>query len=448
MDSRVAELNVPKVIESSTVETKSISRGHVIYASIVAFLAWVFSTYDFILFGTLLPVMAQDFHWSTAESTKIATWVSLATLIVSLTVGPITDYFGRRNALMITTAGAALSSGLTGFTMGPLYLIVVRALSGLGFQEQAVNTTYLSELVGAKKRGFLYSFVQGGWPIGVLFASFMTAVLLPKIGWRGVFWVGTLPAVLILILRFKLKETPRYEALKQVRNLIRAGEIDQAKKLGKVYGIDTEKMSKFSFLQLFAPDIRRHTIFLGLAHLFNWFAIQVLTVLSTTVLTEGKGISFDNSLFMLIFSNALAYIGYIFHGYIGDRIGRRETLIGSWIIAGLSYTFMLFVAQGYWSVLISYSVGLFFLIGAYAALFTYMGESYPTRIRGTGAAFINAMGPIGAIFGSLVFTLTVENNGVIMATFLSGVLPLLLSGILMFGARSIAPSKELENISQ
>ncbi|WP_051330971.1 MFS transporter [Aneurinibacillus terranovensis] len=449
MDTTIVEKDVVesmKPINYSKSET--VSKGQVIYASIVAFFAWVFSTYDFILFGTLLPIMAAEFHWSTAQSAGVATWVSVTTFIVSLTVGPIADYFGRRNALMITTAGAALSSGLTGFTMGPLYLIIVRALSGFGYSEQAVNTTYLSEMAGAKKRGFVYSFIQGGWPIGVLFASFITAVLLPSLGWRGVFWVGTIPAVIIMLLRIKLKESPKYEQMREVRELIKEGKLDQAKALGQKTGIDSEKMTKFSVTQLFAPDIRKHTIFLGIAITLNWFAIQIFSVLSTTVLTEGKGISFHNSLFMLIFSNALAYVGYVTHGYLGDKFGRRGTIIVSWILAGLSYTVMLFLAHGYWPVLISYSIGLFFLIGSYAALYTYMGESFPTRIRGTGAAFINAMGPVGAILASLLFTVTVSGFGAVTATFLAGVIPLILSGILMFGTKSIAPSKELEEISQ
>ena len=148
----------------------AVSQSQVVYASIVAFLAWMLSVYDFILFGTLLPLIAKDFGWSTAFSTFIATWVGVGTFLVAITVGPMTDYLGRRTALVLTTGGAALSSGLAAFTFNPLYLVIVRALSGFGYSEQAVNTTYLSELYGAKNRGFLYSFVQGGWPIGVLFA--------------------------------------------------------------------------------------------------------------------------------------------------------------------------------------------------------------------------------------------------------------------------------------
>lgn len=442
--------NVMNETENQKLDRR-ISKGHLIYASIVAFFAWMFSVYDFILFGTLLPVMAEEFNWSTAKSTEIATWVAVGTFLVSLTVGPITDYFGRRNALVITTAGAALSSGLTAFTMNPIYLILVRALSGFGYSEQAVNTTYLSEIYGESKRGLFYSFIQGGWPVGVLFASLITAVLLPEIGWRGVFLVGTFPAVLILLLRLRLKESPRFEEMKRVRHLMRQGNVTEAQKLGAVSGIDTKKITRFTFSQLFSSDVRKHTIFLGVAFLLNWFSIQIFSVLSTTVLTQGKGISFSNSLFLLILSNVIAYIGYVTHGYVGDRVGRRGTIITAWILAGLFYSAMLFLAHSYWMVLLTYSIGLFFQIGSYSALFTYMGESFPTRVRGTGSAFINAMGPIGGILGSAIFSAMVgsgDAQSVVTAAFVSGALPLILSGLFMFGARPIPPAKPLEDIAQ
>ncbi|GAC1358879.1 MAG: MFS transporter [Ktedonobacteraceae bacterium] len=428
--------------------SSAITNRDVIYASIVAFFAWLFSVYDFILFGTLLPVIAQDFKWSTATSTGIATWVALGTFLVALLVGPITDYFGRRNALVITVGGAAISSGLTAFTPSALYLIIVRALSGFGYSEQAVNTTYLSEIYGPRRRGFIYSFIQGGWPIGVLFASFMAIILLPAVGWRGVFLVSTLPIIIILLLRFNLKESPRYEHMVAVRNLEAQGKNTEAEELGREYGIDANRSTKFTYVQLFGADVRKHTIFLGAAFLLNWFAVQIFAVLGTTVLTQGKGISFSNSLFLLILSNALAYVGYVAHGYIGDAIGRRETIAGAWILSGISYTVMLLLPSNYWAVLISYSVGLFFLIGSYSALFTYMGESFPTRMRGTGSSFINAMGPIGGVLGSLLFTTILQGGAsIVNATLIAGALPLILSGLLMFGARRVPPQQTLEEIA-
>jgi MFS family permease len=123
-----------------------------VYSSIVAFLAWVFSVYDYTLFGTLLPQMADDLGWSTATSTAVATWVGVGVFIVSLTVGPLLDYLGRKTSLILTTAGAAISSGLTALSFSALYVVIIRAFSGLGYSEQVVNTTYLNELYGTRQR--------------------------------------------------------------------------------------------------------------------------------------------------------------------------------------------------------------------------------------------------------------------------------------------------------
>ena len=145
------------------------STRELVYPSIIAFLAWVVCVYDYIMFGTLLPKMADDFGWATATSTLIATLVSIGTFFVAIFVGPMIDYVGRKRSLIITTAGTGLSSLLTGLTPGVFsapYLSVIRAISGLGYSEQAVNTTYLNELYGNRKsRGFIYAFIQGGWPI-------------------------------------------------------------------------------------------------------------------------------------------------------------------------------------------------------------------------------------------------------------------------------------------
>jgi MFS transporter, putative metabolite:H+ symporter len=177
----------------------------------------VFSVYDFILFGTLLPEIRDDFGWSGGFAATVSTLVSVGTFFVALMVGPLIDRLGRRLAMITTTAGAAISSGLTGITVSaiaPVWMVVVRSASGLGYSEQAVNSTYLNELYAAEEghgrranRGFIYSLVRGGWPVGVLFAALMSSLLLPLIGWRGVFLVATFPAIVIAILGRRLKES-------------------------------------------------------------------------------------------------------------------------------------------------------------------------------------------------------------------------------------------------
>jgi len=418
------------------------------YSTKVAFFAWVFSVYDYILFGILLPPIAKDFGWSTSYSTTIATWVSVGTFVVALAVGPLVDRIGRRRGMIFTTAGAAISSGLTAVTPFVGWLIGARTISGLGYSEQAVNATYLNELYASvegdtKKRGkgLTYSLVQGGWPIGVLFASLMSTLLLPAIGWRGVFAVATFPAVVIALLGRRMKESPKFEIMARGKQLLHEGDRDRALALAEEYGVDMHEHSdRNPLVQIFARDIRKHTIFISLAMLFNWFGIQVFAVLTTTVLTQAAHVSFSNSLIILILSNAVAYIGYVTHGYIGDRVGRRETIAFGWLVSSVAFLLMLLVAHGFAAVIILYTVGLFFLIGPYSAVLFYMGESYPTRIRGTGSSFVNSMGPLGAIGGSAVLTaFLAAGHSMNTAASVAGALAIFLSGLLILGARRIRP---------
>jgi MFS family permease len=428
----------------------TISRNNLIYSSIVAFLAWVVCVYDYIMFGTLLPVMADDFGWSPATSTAIATVVAIGTFFVAILVGPLIDYLGRKKALIVTTAGTAISSGLTGLTPAGFaapYLAIVRSISGLGYSEQAVNTTYLNEIYGNRKsRGFIYAFIQGGWPIGVLLAAAFSALLLGSVGWRGVFLLATIPALIVAALGARLRESPRFLAMQRVRQLENEGQHEEAVELGRHFDIDVHHVRESTLQQIFEPDIRRHTIFLALAFLTNWIGIQVFAVLGTTVLTDGKGVAFGSALVVLIVSNAAAYIGYLCHGFVGDRIGRRLTIAGGWVISGLAYTLMLFGPDSDTFVLTMYTIGLFFIIGPYAALLFFMGESFPTRVRGTGASFVNAMGPFGAIAGSGLLTvfLSVSGGNMVLSAFLSGALATLLSGLLMLGTRDVKDPREAE----
>ena len=431
----------------------TLSNKTVAYSSIVAFLAWVFAVYDYTLFGTLLPAMADDLGWTPATSTAVATYVGVGVFIVSIGVGPILDYFGRKASLIIATTGAALSSGLTALSFSALYVVVVRALSGFGYSEQVVNATYLNEIYGKqrrggfiyRRRGLVYSLVQGGWPVGVLIGAGLAAILVPIVGWRGAFLVAVLPSIVVVIMAFWLLESPTYKAMKYIKQLEKEGRHEEATEFSHEHGIDTSHSEEITYLQIFRPDIRKHTIFLSLAFLANWVGIQVFAVLGTTVLTEGKGFSFSSALLVLVISNAAAFIGYLTHGYFGDLIGRRWTIAGGWLISGTAYTIMLFGPDAGAFVLTMYTIGLFFVIGPYAALLFYMGESFPTRMRGTGAAFVNAMGPLGAIVGSALLTVFLS-AGFQMTTsaFFAGAIAIVLSGLLMFGTRKVEDTDQAE----
>ncbi|MBW5414527.1 MFS transporter [Pseudomonas sp. MAG002Y] len=429
---------------------QTLSSGDVKYATWIAFFAWVFAVYDFILFGTLLPVMGGHYSWSEAEQAEIATWVAVGGAVVAFAIGPIVDRIGRRGGIMFTIGGAALCSLLTAICagMGKGALIGVRSVAGLGYAEEGVNATYLTEIYAAsddpkliKRRGFVYSLVQSGWPVGALIAAGLTALLLPAIGWQGCFVFAAVPAFVIAVLARKLKESPQFQVHLRIAQLRKAGQESEARSLAYEYDVDYDEHAKAGVAAAFRGAALRPTVVLSVAILLNWSAIQVFSVLGTSVIVSVHHLSFENSLWILVLSNLVGFIGYLFHGWLGDRIGRRNTVALGWMCGGLAFAAMLQAPSELMPVVALYSLGLFFLTGPYSAMLFFMGESFPTSIRATGGAIVHAMGPVGAILAGLGITSVLGAGGQWHSAALwFGALPCFLSGVVMWAARHVEPS--------
>jgi MFS family permease len=421
-------------------------------ATTVAFFAWVFAVYDFILFGTLLPEIGAHYKWTPTQQAEIATLVAAGTALIAFFIGPVLDKAGRKSSLLFTVAGAAVCSGLTvvGGSLGKWPLVVIRSLAGLGYAEETVNATYLNELYTAandprlnKRKGFVYSLVQGGWPIGALVAAGLTALLLPHVGWQGCFIFATFPAIIIFFMTRRLKESPQFLLHKHVNDLRARGEDSAARAIAKRYGIDYQQHSSGGIWAAFRGESLRPTLVLGGGLLLNWAAIQVFGVLGTTVITQVHHVSFENSLLILILSNVVGYIGYLSHGFIGDKIGRRNTLALGWMCGGFAFAGMLYGPHDFPVVVGLYSLGLFFLNGPYAAALFFIGESYPTAIRGTGSAIVHAMGPIGAILAGIGITAALNSGSDwLHGALLFGAVPCFLSGLLIFATRHVDPAED------
>ncbi|AHG18380.1 MFS transporter [Chania multitudinisentens RB-25] len=430
-------------------QPQQLSIKDVKFATWIAFFAWVFAVYDFILFGTLLPEIGRHFNWNEVEQAKLATWVAVGGAIVALAVGPLVDRLGRRLGIVITVSGAALCSLLTavGGAWGKGALIGIRSVAGLGYAEQTVNATYLTEMYAAvndpklnRRKGFIYSLVQGGWPVGALVASALTALLMPIIGWQGSFIFAALPSFLIALLALKLKETPQFQIHQHIHRLRHANQPEKARQVAEDYHIDYQQHQNAGLAATFRGTSLRATLVLSCAVLINWFAIQIFSVLGTTVLTKVHNISFANSLLILVLCNLVGYCGYLVHGWLGDRFGRRNTIAVGWILGGLSFAAMLYCPSEFAVIVLLYSIGLFFLIGPYAAALFFISESFPTAIRATAGALIGAMGPVGAIIAGIGTTTILSTGGNWQsAALFFGAIPCFASGIIMLFARHVAP---------
>jgi MFS family permease len=443
------------------VEVPRVTDKDVRTATWICFFAWTFAVYDFVLFGNLLPKLADDLGWSDARSTGINTWVTAGTALVAFAIGPIVDRLGRRKGIVLAVAGAALASAMTAVAgwvvgavagLGLVLLVLVRSLAGLGYSEQAINATYLNELFAqvyvdpakARRRGIIYSLVQSGWPIGSVLAAASIYLLFPVGGWALCFIVAVFPAIFIALAGRYLKESPQFEARRRAMRLQAAGHTEQAQALAAAAGVNLADHGA-PLAAAFKGSSLRSTVVIGCAFLLNWLGVLAFAILGTSLLTaeDGKNIAFDNALAILIVSNATAFAGYVFHGWLGDLIGRRNAIAIGWILCGASFSGMLLAPDGSFApIIMLYSAGLFFLIGPYSALLFFNGESFPVHTRATGGSIINAAGQIGAIIGGLLITFTLDHNWTwTTAAFVWGCLPIFASGLLILAARNIDPRK-------
>lgn len=417
------------------------------YASAVALVAWTFAVYDLITFGNLLPAIQQSFGWSAATASLVATLVSLGSLVVALVVGPIIDLLGRRFALFVTTGGAAISSGLAALAVGPVSLIVVRALSGFGMSEQAVNAAYLNEILPPARKGLVYGLIQAGWPFGVMLSAGIAVALEPAIGWRGVFAVATFPLLVILVLRRWLPESPYFMKMQRLRRLVADGQQARSEALARHWQLEPAGRERNTYAALFAPALRRHSLAVGAMFFFKIIADSQMTVLATSILAQTKGIALTGALWTVFIGNAVAVLGYLFCGWLGDRIGRRGTVMLAQICAAAATLLLLFAAQGFVAVVACYALVLFFAQGAAAPFFAYVGESFPTRVRGSGAAYINVAGPVGGIFGPLIYGVLLSAGASPTVAAASGAVAALAAAACLLAARPITPRQDLAAVS-
>lgn len=444
------------LLHAGTVTSKDVR-----FATWVCFFAWTFAVYDFVLFGNLLPKLAEELGWAAAQSTAINTWVTAGTALVAVALGPVVDRVGRRKGILIAVIGAALASTLTvvaGWVIGLVagfgivVLILVRAIAGLGYAEQAINAAYLNEMFAhvytdpakARRRGLIYSLVQSGWPVGSVLAAASIFLLYPIGGWALCFIVAAIPAIPIVWAGFKLKESPQFTARRTAEKLLAEGKADEAHKLAGTVGVDLSEQS-MPLAAAFKGASLRSTVVIGLSFMLCWVGVLVFVLLGTSLLTaaDGKDITFDSALGILVVSNATAFAGYLFHGWLGDRIGRRNAISLGWLLCGLSFSGMLLAPSGSFGLVLTlYSAGLFFLIGPFSALLFFTGESFPVHTRATGASIINSAGQVGAIIGGALITMALTSGQTWnQAAFYWGCLPIFAAGLLILAARNVDPRK-------
>jgi MFS family permease len=158
--------------------------------------------FDMLILGFMLAAISADLALTSTQAGSLVTWTLVGTVAGGLIFGTMSDHFGRIRVLTWTILIFALFTGLCAFARGYWDLIFYRVIAGLGLGgECGIGMMLAAEAWPASKRARASSYVSLGWQSGVLLAALVTPVLLPVIGWRGMFLVGLLPALVAFIVR-------------------------------------------------------------------------------------------------------------------------------------------------------------------------------------------------------------------------------------------------------
>src|SRR5216117_2386691 len=273
------------------------------HAVLAGFLGWTLDAFDFFIVVFLFDTLAHQF----GVTKKEIVWTTTVTLAMrplgALLFGPLADRYGRRIPLMANVIYFSVIELLCGFSPNFTVFIILRALFGIGMGgEWGVGASLAMEAAPVRWRGILSGILQSGYSIGYLLAAIAARFLLPAWGWRPMFWIGALPALLALYIRTKVPES---EAWKQHR----------AASTGQVLRIVAGEWKRYAYLVV----LMTFMMFLshGTQDLYPDFLQEVHK--ATAAMRAN----------MAILYNIGAVIGAVIFGHYSQVAGRRKSMVAA-----------------------------------------------------------------------------------------------------------------------
>ena len=175
--------------------------------------------FDLLILGFMLTLISGDLGLTTGQAGSLVTWTLVGAVLGGFIFGTLSDKFGRVRVLTWTIVLFAVFTGLCAFAQGYWDLLIYRTIAGIGLGgEFGIGMALAAEAWPAKHRAKATSYVALGWQLGVLAAALLTPLLIPIIGWRGMFMVGIIPALVAWVFRDKLHEPEIFVQSKGCKN--------------------------------------------------------------------------------------------------------------------------------------------------------------------------------------------------------------------------------------
>lgn len=331
--------------------------------------------------------------------------------------GMVADRIGRRSTLIaglwITTVFSLLTALLANSFQT---FCLLRVLTGLGLGVLLpLSTTYINELAPRRVANrFALWGVALGWALGGAAAGLVGVLVTPHTGWRGLYWIGSLSALLIPFLHFYLPESPKFSLLRgktdALRDFLSGLRPDKAELYRNAEITVPEKPARPPLSALLKTQYRRASLSIWATSFLSLFCIFGLSAWIPTLMLA-RGESFASSFGFGALMQVMSFIGGLVCGHIVDKRGASRTWLSLWWFGGaVAILSLVFFHDHMMNVVCTAAAG-FCIIGAQFVLNNFTAASYDTSLRATAVGMELGVGRLGAILGPFIGGALQQNFG-------------------------------------
>ena len=357
-------------------------------ALVAAGMGWLLDAFDVMLYALLLTSVIRDLGLTPAQGGLMASLTLGASAVGGLIFGVVADKLGRTRALSLSILIYSVATFACGLAQNLWQFAIFRVVLGLGMGgEWASGATLVSETWPEKHRGKALGLMQSCWAIGYGLAAIVVAIVLPRFGWRAVFFVGIIPALFTLWIRRSVREPEMWSR--------QAGSREP--------GAGNRQFPL------------RIAIFLTAMNAATMFAywgqgIWIPSYLSSPTTQGGIGLSTETMAMFIVAMQVGMWLGYVSFGFIADAFGRRPTYISYLLIAALLVWYYGFAREP-WILLVLGPFVAFFGTGFFSGFGAVASEIFPTSIRATALGVTYNSGRLLSAISPFIVGTTVQSRG-------------------------------------
>lgn len=335
---------------------------------------------DIMFISFAMSMIIAEFHIDLATGGLISSITNIGMLAGGIIFGILADKYGRVRIFTYTIILFAVGTALTGLATNIEQVYVFRFIAGLGAGgEYGIGMALVAEAWPKNKQGRASSYVSIGAQYGVILAALLSAIILPTLGWRALFFVGVIPVIFAFIVRKNLDESPEWLASQKQKKIV-------------------NKQEKGKLLQLFeTPRTAMTTISLAIMATVQIAGYNGLMIWLPSMLQQSQGLSVSSSALWTISTAVGMIIGMLTFGQFMDRFGAKRAF-GIFLLASACAVFLYSYAEGGAGVLIGGAIVGFFSNGMFAGYGALISSYYPVQIRSTAT---NTIFNFGRAIGGL-----------------------------------------------